>query len=296
MKKSRIGVVGYGNVGREAVAAIEKAPDMELAAVVRRSRRGSPAALPVVTGVEELEHLDAVLLTIPSPLIPETAPLYLQKGINTVDGYDIHGEAMLRLRKLLDGRARESGRVAVIGAGWDPGTDSIFRMLFTAIAPLGITYTDFGPGMSMGHSATAGAVSGVRKAFSVTLPLGYGEHRRDVYVELEEGADLAGIAAEIKNNPYFRNDPTTVIEVDDLMQLKVAAHGVRISRCGSSGTAQNQLLELQMKLTNPAATAQIMVAAARASLLLKPGCYVLGEIPPIDLLPRGREEIIKKMV
>lgn len=295
MKKSRIGVIGYGNVGREAVAAIERAPDMELAGVIRRSR-GGPADLPVATGAEELGQLDAVLLTIPSPLIPETAPLYLQKGINTVDGYDIHGAAMLRLRETLGAHARECGQVAITGAGWDPGTDSIFRILFAAIAPVGITYTDFGPGMSMGHSAAAGAIPGVRRALSLTLPLGYGEHRRHVYVELEEGISFAAIAERIREDPYFKNDPTMVIEVEDLAQLKVTSHGVRISRTGSSGTAQNQLLELKMKLTNPAATAQIMVAAARASLRLKPGCYVLSEVPPIDLLPSSRETVIKEMI
>lgn len=296
MKKNRVCVVGYGNVGREAVECIRQAPDMELAGLIRRAVNGNHADVPVVTRVEELGRVDAALLAIPSRLIPAAAPLYLQMGINTVDGYDIHGEAMLTLRKNLGFSAQENGRVAVTGAGWDPGTDSIIRMLFTAIAPGGITYTDFGPGMSMGHSAAARSIPGVKDAVSLTLPLGYGQHRRNVYVELDEGADFAEIAGRIKEDPYFKHDRTQVIKVDDAAQLKVTGHGVRITRAGSSGTAHNQLLELKMRLTNPAATAQIMVAAARASMRLQPGCYVLGEIPPIDLLPLNREEIIKKLV
>ena len=138
MRIIRVCVVGYGNVGREAVASIKQAPDMELAGVVRRAAGGKPADLPVATRVEELGPVDVALLALPSRLIPEAAPSYLQKGINTVDGYDIHGEAMLTLRKSLGVHAEKSGKVAITGAGWDPGTDSIIRMLFTAIAPGGL--------------------------------------------------------------------------------------------------------------------------------------------------------------
>ncbi|NLA05873.1 MAG: diaminopimelate dehydrogenase [Firmicutes bacterium] len=296
MGKTRVCVVGYGNVGREAVVCIERAPDLELAGVVRRALCGIPPGVPAATRVEELGPVDAALLAIPSRLIPASAPSYLQRGINTVDGYDIHGRAMLSLRNDLANHARQSGRVAITGAGWDPGTDSIIRMLFSVIAPGGLTFTDFGPGMSMGHSTAASAIEGVKKALSITLPLGYGRHRRHVYVELEQGADLAEVAGNIRRDPYFKADRTEIFAVDDAAWLKVAAHGVRITRLGVSGTAQNQLLELKMRLTNPAATAQIMVAAARAAARLEPGCYVLGEIPPIDLLPSSREENIKKLV
>ena len=296
MKKARVCVVGYGNVGREAVVCIDRAPDLELAGVVRRSLNGSPAAVPVARRVEELGPIDAALLTIPSRLISATAPAYLQKGINTVDGYDIHGEAMLSLRKKLKSRACESGRVAITGAGWDPGTDSVIRMLFSAIAPGGLTFTDFGPGMSLGHSTAASAIEGVKKAISITLPLGYGRHRRHVYLELDDGADLAEITGNIKGDPYFKEDHTEIFAVKDAAWLKMAGHGVRITHLGVSGTAQNQMLQLKMRLTNPAATAQIMVAAARASTRLEPGCYILGEIPPIDLLPASREENIAGLV
>lgn len=283
-------------MGREAVECIRQAPDMELAGVVRRAPGGGPADVPVAVRVEDLGGVDTALLAVPSRLVPKMAPLYLQNGINTVDGYDIHGEAMLTLRKELDTLARGNGRAAVIAAGWDPGTDSIIRMLFTVIAPEGITYTDFGPGLSMGHTTVAKTIPGVKEALSLTLPLGFGSHRRDVYVELEKGADLEMITKTIRDDPYFINDQTEVIEVDHVSELKTTAHSVHMARTGRSGTAHNQLLELQMRLTNPAATAQIMVAAARATMQLKPGCYILGEIPPIDLLPFSREEIIRRLV
>jgi len=296
MKKIRVCVVGFGNVGREAVECIRRAPGMKLAGVVRRAVGENHLDRPMVTRVEELGPVDVALLAVPSRLIPEVAPLYLQKGINTVDGYDLHGEPMLYLRDRLNRYAKENERVAITGAGWDPGTDSVIRMLFEAVAPGGITYTDFGPGMSMGHSVAARSIPGVKDAVAMTLPLGYGRHRRDVYVELDKEADFAEIAEQIREDPYFDPDRTEVIQVDDLTPIKVTGHGVRMARAGSSGTAQNQLLELNMRITNPAATAQIMAAAARACMRLKPGCYVLGEVPPIDLLPVDREAAIQKLV
>ena len=296
MKKIRVCVVGFGNVGREAVECIRRAPGMKLAGVVRRAVGENHLDRPMVTRVEELGPVDVALLAVPSRLIPEVAPLYLQKGINTVDGYDLHGEPMLYLRDRLNRYAKKNERVAITGAGWDPGTDSVIRMLFEAVAPGGITYTDFGPGMSMGHSVAARSIPGVKDAVAMTLPLGYGRHRRDVYVELNKEADFSEIAEQIREDPYFDPDRTEVIQVDDLTPIKVTGHGVRIARAGSSGAAQNQLLELNMRITNPAATAQIMAAAARACMRLKPGCYVLGEVPPIDLLPVDREAAIQKLV
>lgn len=295
MERIRVCVVGYGNVGKEAVECVKQAPDMELAGVVEVLDVPNPG-VPLVKRVEDLERVDVAVMTIPSRLVPKVAPSYLEKGINTVDGYDIHGDSMVALRKQLDKCAKENGRAAVIGSGWDPGTDSVVRMLFMAIAPHGITYTNFGPGMSMGHSVAAKSIPGVKDAMSLTLPAGYGQHNRDVYVQLEEGADFQEIAAKIKADPYFVNDVTRVTQVDDVAKVKVMGHGVRLERMGSSGTAHNQTLELKLRLTNPSATAQIMVSAARASMRLNPGCYVLGEIPPINLLPGDRETLVKNLI
>ena len=296
MQRIRVCVAGYGNVGREAVECINQAPDMELAGVVEICDVKAPN-IPLVKDVDELDgKIDVAILTIPSRLIPDIAPSYLEKGINTVDGYDIHGESMLSLRNKLQGYATLHGRVSIIGSGWDPGTDSIVRMLFRAIAPHGITYTNFGPGMSMGHSVAARAVPGVVDGVSFTLPIGYGQHFRDVYVEIEEGCDFEEVSRCIKEDPYFVNDKTRVTAIDDVDEVRVMAHGVQLQRVGASGSSHNQLLELNMKISNPSATAQVMVSAARASMRLAPGCYALGEIPPIDLLPGSRDDIIKSMV
>jgi len=296
MPKIRVAVVGYGNVGKEAVECILQASDMELAGVVRRSPGSEKTSFPVVSDVDRLGEVDVAVLTIPSRQVPLMAPLYLKKGINTVDSFDIHGDAMMDLRRNLGEEARRSGSVAIIGAGWDPGTDSIVRMLFMAIAPRGITYTNFGPGMSMGHTVAVKAIAGVRNALSMTLPAGFGHHKRDVYVELEEGADFQEISEKIKKDPYFVHDDTRVTQVDRVIEVEAMGHGVRLERFGSSGTAQNQVLELSMRLTNPSATAQVMVSAARASTRLDPGAYALPEIPPIDLLPGDREMLLKVLL
>jgi diaminopimelate dehydrogenase len=295
MKQIRVCVVGYGNVGREAVECVRQAPDMELAAVVEVLDVDCPYA-PVVRNVDSLENVDVAVLAVPSRVVPKVAPEYLAKGINTVDGYDIHGDSTLSLRRQLDECAEQSGATAIIGAGWDPGTDSIIRMLFSAIAPHGITYTNFGPGMSMGHSCAVRDIPGVKDGVSFTLPVGYGQHNRDVYVELDDPARFDEIARAIKEDPYFVHDNTRVTMVEDVDQLKVMGHGVLIERMGASGPAHNQRLELKMALSNPSATAQVMVCAARASMRLKPGCYVLAEIPPIDLLPGDRESLIRSFV
>lgn len=252
MKQIRVCVVGYGNVGQEAVECIKQAPDMELAGVVE-ILDVDDSRVPVVKNVDSLENVDVAVMAIPSRLIPKVAPEYLAKGINTVDGYDIHGDSMASLKKQLDECAKQNGTTAIIGAGWDPGTDSVIRMLFMAIAPQGITYTNFGPGMSMGHSVAARAIPGVKDALSLTLPVGYGQHKRDVYVEVEEPGQFDEIAQQIKEDPYFVNDSTRVTMVDDVGKLKVMGHGVLIERMGASGTAHNQRLELKMTLTNPSA-------------------------------------------
>ncbi len=295
MKKAKVCVVGYGNVGQEAVECIRQAPDMELAGAVEIRSVDNPQ-IPVVNTIDCLGHVDVAILAIPSRDIPKVAPDYLARGINTVDGYDIHGASMVSLRNHLSECARQNGKTAIIGAGWDPGTDSVIRMLFMAIAPQGITYTNFGPGMSMGHSVAARAVPGVKDAISMTLPLGYGRHQRDVYVEIHEAAEFDEVAQKIKQDAYFAGDSTRVTRVDDVGKVKVMGHGVLVERIGASGTAHNQRLELKMSLTNPSATAQIMVSAARASMRLDPGCYALAEIPPIDLLPGNREDLVCSLV
>jgi diaminopimelate dehydrogenase len=215
--------------------------------------------------------------------------------MNTVDSYDIHS-SIIDLRNSLDKKARQCGRVSIISAGWDPGSDSVVRTLMQACAPKGITYTNFGPGMSMGHTVAVKAIEGVKAALSMTIPTGTGIHRRMVYVELETGYNLAEIAQDIKNDPYFIHDETHVLQVESVDSLLDMGHGVNLTRKGVSGKTQNQLFEFNMRINNPALTAQIMVSAARATLRQQPGCYTLIEIPLIDMLYGNRNELIGRLV
>jgi len=301
LSKIRVAVVGYGNIGKYAIEAIYESPDMELAGVVRRqsSLNDVPVELthvPVVSEVKELGNVNVALLCVPSRSILETAKKYLASGINTVDSFDIHGETLCDLRRQLDKVGKAHGAVSIISAGWDPGSDSVIRVLLEAMAPKGITYTNFGPGMSMGHTVVAKSKPGVRNALSITIPEGTGIHRRMVYVELEPGADLTEVEQLIKTDTYFAKDHTVVTQVDDLDVMLDMGHGTFIERKGVSGITHNQLFEYRMKINNPALTAQIMTSCARATMHQQPGAYAMPEIPVIDLLPGDRETLIKRLV
>lgn len=295
MDNIRVAVVGYGNIGKYAVEAVNAAPDLELAGIVRRSGGGEIGGAPVVQGIGALGKVDVALLCTPTRSVEESAVKYLAMGINTVDSFDIHG-SIPELRESLGEAAKKSGAVAVLSAGWDPGSDSVVRALMEACAPKGITYTNFGPGMSMGHTVAAKGKKGVAGALSVTIPLGTGVHRRMVYVQLEPGAGLEQVAADIKADPYFAHDETHVIQVDDIGLYIDKGHGVSMTRKGVSGKTDNQLFEFGMKINNPALTSQVMASCARATKRLSPGAYTMIEIPVVDLLPGSRDNWIKKLV
>lgn len=292
MKKIRAAVVGYGNIGKFTLEALCAAPDFEIAGVVRRDaakRDDIPAEIPVVASIEELNDVDVAILATPTRKVEEYATEILSMGINTVDSFDIHSQ-IAGLRQRLGEVARKNGKVSVISAGWDPGSDSVVRTLLEAIAPKGLTYTNFGPGMSMGHTVAVKAIEGVKAALSMTIPLGTGIHRRMVYVELLPGYDFATVENAIKTDPYFASDETHVMHVENVDALKDMGHGVNLVRKGVSGKTQNQLFEFDMKINNPALTGQVLVCVARASMRLQPGCYTMIEIPVIDLLPGEREQ------
>jgi len=180
----KIAIVGYGNIGKAVIEAIDMAKDMELCGVVRRTQSLSDAEfpVPVVDDISKLETKPGVaILCTPTRLIPETAEKCLLQGINTVDSYDIHSN-IWDLCVRLDSAAKKSGSTAVVSAGFDPGGDSIVRALMEVFAPYGKTFTNFGPGMSMGHTVAVKSIEGVKNALSMTIPLGTGIHRRLVYV------------------------------------------------------------------------------------------------------------------
>lgn len=298
MKKIRAAIVGYGNIGKYVLEALEAAPDFEVAGVVRRNPNDIPDELKgyaVTDTITKLDKVDVAVLATPTRSVETYAKEILSLGINTVDSFDIHG-GIVDLRRSLDAVAKAHNTVAVISAGWDPGSDSIVRALLQAIVPKGITYTNFGPGMSMGHTVAVKAVEGVKAALSMTIPTGTGIHRRMVYIEVKEGYEFSKVAAAIKADPYFVNDETHVIEVPCVDELLDMGHGVNLTRKGVSGKTQNQLFEFNMHINNPALTGQVLVCVARASMKQQPGCYTMIEIPVIDLLPGEHEELIAHLV
>lgn len=298
MKKIRAAIVGYGNIGQYVLDAILSSPDFEVAGIVRRDPNNVPDELkkyPVVKAVKELKDVEVAILCTPTRSVEEYAKECLAAGINTVDSYDIHGGIVV-LRKSLDAVAKANNTVSIISAGWDPGTDSMVRSMFEFMAPKGITYTNFGPGMSMGHTVAVKAIKGVKAALSMTIPLGTSIHRRMVYIEVEEGYNFSDVAAAIKSDDYFAHDETHVMQVENVDNLKDMGHGVNMVRKGVSGATQNQLLDFNMKINNPALTAQVLVASARATMKQAPGAYTMIEVPVIDYIYGDKEALIKKLV
>ena len=294
MKKIRAAVVGYGNIGRYTVESLEAAPDFEIAGVVRRQGdKDKPLELTpyeVVDDITKLKEVDVAFLCTPTRSCPDYAERLVALGINTVDSFDIH-TSILEYRTRQMENCKKAGRVSVIAAGWDPGSDSVVRVLLEALAPKGLTYTNFGPGMSMGHSVVARSKKGVKNALSMTIPLGEGIHRRMVYVELEDGYTVAQVEAELKADDYFAHDELHVFAVKSVDDVRDMGHGVHLTR-----KTPNQRMSFDMSINNPALTAQILVGVARASFRLAPGCYTLPEIPVIDLLPQSREEVVATLV
>lgn len=299
MKKIRAAVVGYGNIGKYTVEALEAAADFEIAGIVRRNgaddKPAELAAWPVVKDIRELQDVDVAILATPTRSCEEYAMQILPLGINTVDSFDIHTD-IRGYRERLMAVNKKTGTVSVIAAGWDPGSDSIVRMLMQSLAPKGLTYTNFGPGMSMGHSVCVRSKAGVKNALSMTIPLGEGIHRRMVYVELEDGAKLDEVTAAIKADPYFAHDETHIFAVESVDAVRDMGHGVHLVRKGVSGKTQNQHLSFDMSINNPALTAQVLVNVARASMRQTPGCYTMVELPVIDMLPGERADLIEHLV
>ena len=283
----KVAILGYGNIGLAAEQAINAAPDMELAGIFHHN--------------DCLNCIDAdvVLLCTPTREVQKFATVLAARGICTVDSFDIHGQ-IWSLRSAMDAVCQTNKSVSILSAGWDPGTDSMVRALLMAMAPKGITYTNFGPGRSMGHSVAAKSIAGVKNALSMTIPLGTGVHRRMVYIELEEGADFKTVEAAILADDYFAHDETHVIQVPDVDALNNVAHGVHLERSGVSGETHNQRFEFNMTINNPALTGQVMVSCARAAFRMKQrgeyGAKTMIELRPIDLLAGETEELVKALV
>ena len=283
----RVAILGYGNIGRAAEAAVNAAPDMELAGIYHHN-----------DSLDDMQA-DVALVCTPTREVEVFAKRLIEKGICTVDSFDIHTQ-IYALRQSLTAVNKANNAVSIISAGWDPGSDSVVRALLLAMAPKGITYTNFGPGRSMGHTVAAKAIDGVKDALSMTIPLGTGVHRRMVYVELEDGANVKEVEQRLLNDDYFVHDETHMIVVDSVDALNNVAHGVNMVRDGVSGDTHNQRFAFNMTINNPALTGQVMVSCARAAVRLQRegryGAYTMIEVPPIYLLAGDEEALIRSLV
>ena len=307
MSKISVVVHGLGNIGAHVIQSLETAPDMECLGVVRRaaSLGSQPNDLRGLTDFASLDDLtkakgkpDVAIICGPSRNVPDDAKKYLAAGLHTIDSFDIHSEVPALVTEL-DGAAKKTGRVAVTASGWDPGTDSVLRALFEAMVPKGTTFTNFGRGRSMGHSVAARSIAGVADATSITIPIGGGRHSRMVYVLPEKGASREQIASLVAADDYFSHDPLDLRFVEDKNELDMVAdnsHGVLMERIGASGRTSNQKLSFDMRIDNPALTAQVLVSCARAATRLDSGCYTLIDIPPVALLPGERMSHIARLV
>ena len=285
--KTKVAIIGYGNIGRAVEQALQVADDMELVGIYHHN--------------DDLNAVqaDVAVLCTPTREVPAFAEKLLARGICTVDSFDIHTQ-IVELRRRLMPQSKEHKAVSIIAAGWDPGSDSMVRALLQAIAPKGLTYTNFGPGRSMGHTVAAKAIAGVKDALSMTIPLGSGVHRRMVYVVLEDGADFATVEKNLLADDYFAHDETHVVQVNAIDELNNVAHGVNLVRSGVSGTTHNQRFEFNMEINNPALTGQVLVACARAAHRLtaeqRYGTYTMIEIAPVYMLPGDDEMWVGKLV
>ncbi|MBQ3034967.1 MAG: diaminopimelate dehydrogenase [Alphaproteobacteria bacterium] len=291
MQKISVAIVGWGNVGRGCKRAIAECSDLVLAGVVRRasSLKYEDPDLEntvVVSDIRELENVDVAILCIPSREVPERVKQYHELGISTIDSYDEHLN-IASVRRDLDISAKSKKVVSIIGAGWDPGTDSAIRAIMKLVSITGYGTTTFGGengGRSMGHTVQVKQIEGVKDAVALTLANGRGKQKRKVYLELEKGADLAVVEKAILSDAYFKNDPTEVIEVKNINKYNTLNHSVCLER---TGMQVNQKYEAEG--VNPEFTANIMVSCARACMKAyldeDYGAYTFIERPLIDYLP-----------
>ncbi|MCI9273325.1 MAG: diaminopimelate dehydrogenase [Clostridiales bacterium] len=328
-QKIRIGIVGYGNLGKGVELAIRQNDDMELFGVFTRR---DPEQLQLATDgiskyrVEEAEtfkdQIDVMILCGGSATdLKEQGPQFASL-FNTVDSFDTHAK-IPEYFESMDHAARESGKVAAISVGWDPGMFSINRMYGEAVLPQGKTYTFWGKGVSQGHSDAIRRVKGVKNGIQYTIPVEaavnrvrHGEdpelstrekHLRECFVVAEDGADKAAIEQEIKNMPNYFSDYDTVVHFITEDQLKAdhsaMPHGGFVIRSGKTGAQQDtkHIVEYSLKLeSNPEFTSSVLVAYARAVYRLhkagESGAKTVLDIAPAMLSAKSGAQLRKELL
>lgn len=320
----KIGIMGYGNLGKGVELAVGAAPDMELAAVFTRRDPSTlqikTSGVPVLSASEAAnwtDKIDVMILCGGSATdLPVQTPEYAAL-FNVVDSFDTHARIPEHFAAV-DAAARKAGKVAVISCGWDPGMFSLMRVYANAILPNGKDYTFWGKGVSQGHSDAIRRIKGVKNAKQYTIPVESAleavrngenpelstrqKHTRECFVVLEEGADPAAIEKEIVTMPnYFADYDTTVHFISEEELLKNhsgMAHGGFVFRSGTTGANQenHHIIEYSLKLdSNPEFTTSVLVCAARAASRMKAegacGCKTMLDLPPAYLSEKSGEAL-----
>ena len=320
----RIGIMGYGNLGKGVELAVNAASDMELAAVFTRrdpaSLKIASKEVPVVSAAEAEQWKDRIDVLIicggSATDLPKQTPEYA-KYFNVIDSFDTHAKVPEHFANV-DRAASESGHVGIISVGWDPGLFSLARVYATAVLPGGKNYTFWGKGISQGHSDAIRRIEGVKDARQYTIPVDAAleavrsgsqpelttrqMHTRECFVVLEDGADAAKVEKEIKEMPnYFADYDTTVhfISEEELhTEHKGMAHGGFVFRTGKTGAdAENtHVIEYSLKLdSNPEFTTSVLTAYARAAYRLNKegvkGCKTVFDIAPAYLCQESAQEL-----
>lgn len=321
--KIRIGIAGYGNLGRGVECAVHHAPDLELVALLTRR---NPASIKTHTGVPVYRMSDAAKLRDQIDVmilcggsandLPEQTP-ELAQYFNVIDSFDTHAKIPEHFSRV-DAACRKAHTIGIISVGWDPGMFSLNRVISQAILPNGKDYTFWGKGVSQGHSDAIRRVAGVKRGIQYTIPVPEAveevracknpelttrqKHTRECFIVAEEGADLQKIEEEIKTMPnYFSDYDTTVhfISEEEFDRDHTAMpHGGFVIRTGKTGKGENtdQLIEYSLKLgSNPEFTSSVLVAYARAAHRMasegQTGCKTVFDVAPSYLSPLSGEEL-----
>ena len=324
-----VAIVGYGNLAKGVECAIRQNPDMTLAAVFTRR---DPASVQIrtpgvpVLALSEVEswkdQIDVVILCGGSATdLPEMTPA-LAKNFNVIDSFDTHANIPEHFARV-DAAAKESGHIAFISVGWDPGLFSLNRLYASAILPQGQDYTFWGKGVSQGHSDAVRRIPGVVDCRQYTIPVPEAmdavragknpqlttreKHTRYCYVVAEEGADKAAIEQAIKTMPNYFADYDTTVEFISMEQMRRdhsgLPHGGSVIRSGITGWEGECHQTIEFKLTldsNPQFTASVLVACARAAMKMKArgttGCQTIFDAAPADLSPMSRADMLAHML
>ena len=324
-----IGIVGYGNLAKGVECAITQNPDMKLAAVfTRRDPAGVTIKTPGVPVLSTAEcenwkdQIDVMILCGGSATdLPAMTPAFA-KDFNVIDSFDTHANIPAHFAAV-DAAASQSGHIAFISVGWDPGLFSVNRLYASAVLPEGKDYTFWGKGVSQGHSDAVRRIPGVLDARQYTIPVPEAmdkvrkgenpvlttreKHTRYCYVVAEEGADKGAIETAIKTMPNYFDEYDTTVEFISAEEMKAShsglPHGGSVIRSGVTGWDSENKQTIEYKLTldsNPQFTSSVLVAMARAAVKMKArgitGCQTIFDVAPADLSPMSREDMLAHML